>query len=57
MAYTIKYTGKTENSRGYNANEEEIWLYAPEVKNFIKPTQIQGDFSCVEELIKYDKPK
>jgi len=29
MAYTIKYTGNTTNSRGYNADEEEIWLYAP----------------------------
>lgn len=57
MAYTIKYTGKTTNSRGYNANEEEVWLYAPEVKNFIKLTQTQGDFSYVEELIEYSKPK
>jgi len=32
MAYTIKYAGKITNSRGYNANEEEVWLYAPEVK-------------------------
>ncbi|OSY89341.1 hypothetical protein WH52_01515 [Tenacibaculum holothuriorum] len=56
MAYTIKYTGKTSNSRGYNADEEEIWLYAPEVKNFIKLTQIQGDFNYVEELIEYSKP-
>ncbi|MEP3389019.1 MAG: hypothetical protein ABJO02_12575 [Reichenbachiella sp.] len=57
MAYTIKYTGKTTNSRGYNANEEEVWLYAPEVKNFIKLTQTQGDFSYVEELIEYSKPE
>ncbi|MAL18722.1 MAG: hypothetical protein CL670_00315 [Balneola sp.] len=55
MAYTIKYTGKTTNSRGYNADEEEIWLYAPSVKNFIKLTQSQGDFLYVEELIKYSK--
>lgn len=55
MAYTIKYTGKTTNSRGYNADEEEIWLYAPEVKTFIKLTQSQGDFNYVEELIKYSK--
>ena len=54
-AYTIKYTGKTTNSRGYNANEEEVWLYAPEVKNFIKLTQTQGDFLYVEELIEYSK--
>ncbi|MBR9918499.1 hypothetical protein GYB29_12650 [bacterium] len=57
MAYTIKYTGKTTNSRGYNADEEEIWLYAPEVRTFIKLTQSQGDFLYVEELIEYSKPK
>ena len=57
MAYTIKYTGKTTNSRGYNANEEEVWLYAPEVKNFIKLTQKQGDFLYVEELIEYSNPQ
>ncbi|MEP1151237.1 MAG: hypothetical protein ABJH08_05860 [Balneola sp.] len=56
MAYTIKYTGKTTNSRGYNADEEEIWLYAPAVKTFIKLTQSQGDFNYVEELVKYSKP-
>ena len=55
MAYTIKYTGKTTNSRGYNAEEEEIWLYAPAVKTFIKLTQSQGDFNYVEELIEYSK--
>jgi len=57
MAYTIKYIGKTTNSRGYNANEEEVWLYAPEVKNFIKLTQKQGEFLYVEELIEYSKPE
>jgi hypothetical protein len=57
MAYTIKYTGKTTNSRGYNADEEEIWLYAPAVKTFIKLTQSQGDFNYVEELIEYTKPE
>ena len=57
MAYTIKYTGKTTNSRGYSANETEVWLYAPAVKNFIKLTQNQGDFLYVEELIEYSKPK
>lgn len=55
MAYTIKYTGKTTNSRGYSANETEVWLYAPSVKNFIKLTQHQGDFRYVEELIEYSK--
>ncbi|WP_020570175.1 hypothetical protein [Neolewinella persica] len=57
MAYTIKYTGKTTNSRGYNAEEEEVWLYAPAVKNFIKLTQSQGDFLYVEELIEYSIPE
>tara|TARA_R110002049_G_C9024021_1_gene551537 strand:+ start:258 stop:845 length:588 start_codon:yes stop_codon:yes gene_type:complete len=55
MAYTIKYTGKTTNSRGYSANETEFWLYAPSVKSFIKLTQNQGDFRYVEELIEYSK--
>lgn len=57
MAYTIKYTGRTTNSRGYDAEEEEVWLYAPSVKNFIKLTQSQGDFSYVEELIEYSRPE
>ncbi|PWN06329.1 hypothetical protein [Gracilimonas sp. 8A47] len=57
MAYTIKYSGNTTNSRGYNADEEEIWLYAPAVKTFIKLTQSQGDFNYVEELIEYSKPE
>jgi hypothetical protein len=57
MAYMIKYTGKTTNSRGYNAEEEEVWLYAPEVKTFIKLTQTQGDFNYVEELIDYSRPE
>lgn len=56
MAYTIKYTGQITNSRGYSANEEEVWLYAPSIKNFIKLTQTQGDFLYVEELIEYSKP-
>lgn len=55
MAYTIKYTGKTTNSRGYSANETEVWVYAPSVKTFIKLTQNQGDFRYVEELIEYSK--
>jgi hypothetical protein len=57
MAYTIEYIGKTTNSRGYNADEKEVWLYAPAVKNFIKLTQNQGDFLYVEELIEYSKPE
>lgn len=57
MAYTIRYTGKITNSRGYSADEEEVWLYAPAVKNFIKLTQTQGDFNYIEELIEYSKPE
>ncbi|WP_297093440.1 hypothetical protein [uncultured Draconibacterium sp.] len=57
MAYTIKYIGKISNSRGYSADEEEVWLYAPALKTFIKLTQIQGDFTYVEELIEYSKPE
>ena len=57
MAYTIKYTGKTTNSRGYSADETEVWLYAPAVKTFIKLTQNQGEFLYVEELIEYSKPE
>ena len=56
MAYTIKYSGKITNSRGYSADETEVWLYAPAVKNFIKLTQNQGDFHYVEELIEYSQP-
>ena len=55
-AFTIKYSGEISNSRGYQADEEEVWLYAPEVKTFIKLTQTQGDFNYVEELIEYQKP-
>ncbi|ADR22909.1 hypothetical protein MATR_32420 [Marivirga tractuosa] len=57
MAYTIQYAGKTTNSRGYSADEKEVWLYAPAVKTFIKLTQDQGDFHYVEELIEYSKPE
>lgn len=57
MAYTIRYTGRITNSRGYSADEEEVWLYAPAVKNFIKLTQAQGDFLYEEELIEYSKPQ
>lgn len=57
MAYTIHYNGKITNSRGYNAVVDEVWLYAPEVKNFIKLTQKQDDFVYNEELVAYsDKP-
>lgn len=55
MAYTIEYKGKITNSRGYSAKTDEVWLYAPEIKNFIKMTQIQEGFSYTEELIEYSK--
>ena len=57
LAYKIQYKGKITNSRGYSANADEVWLYAPEVKNFIKLTQIQDDFRYEEELIEYSKPE
>lgn len=56
MAYTIEYKGTVSNSRGYNAQTDEVWLYAPEIKNFIKMTQTQDGFLYNEELIKYKKP-
>ena len=55
MTYTIEYKGKITNSRGYSAKTDEVWLYAPEIKNFIKMTQIQDGFSYSEELIEYSK--
>ena len=57
LAYKIQFKGKITNSRGYSANADEVWLYAPEVKNFIKLTQIQDDFRYEEELIEYSKPE
>tara|TARA_R100000935_G_scaffold13736_4_gene27551 strand:- start:135039 stop:135659 length:621 start_codon:yes stop_codon:yes gene_type:complete len=56
MAYTIEYKGTVSNSRGYNAQTDEVWLYAPEIKNFIKMTQTQDGFLYSEELIKYVNP-
>jgi hypothetical protein len=53
MAYTIHYNGNITNSRGYNAVVDEVWLYAPTVKNFIKLTQKQDDFVYNEELVEY----
>ncbi|EAR01403.1 hypothetical protein [Maribacter sp. HTCC2170] len=55
MAYTIQYKGTVSNSRGYNAKTDEVWLYAPAIKNFIKMTQVQDGFSYTEELIEYSK--
>ncbi|WP_448549235.1 hypothetical protein [Thalassotalea fusca] len=57
MAYTIRYKGKITNSRGYSADTEEIYWYAPAIKNFIKLTQIQDDYKYVEELIEYSIPE
>ena len=56
MAYTIEYKGTISNSRGYSAKTDEVWLYAPKVKNFIKLTQTQDDFFYNEELINYFNP-
>tara|TARA_R110000772_G_scaffold45966_4_gene105051 strand:- start:231 stop:848 length:618 start_codon:yes stop_codon:yes gene_type:complete len=56
MAYTIQYKGKITNSRGYSADTEDVWWYAPALKNFIKLTQTQDDFLYEEELIKYSNP-
>lgn len=55
MAYTIEYKGTVSNSRGYSAQTDEVWVYAPEVKNFIRMTQVQDGFSYTEELIEYSK--
>ena len=55
MAYTIHYKGKITNARGYSANTEDIHVYAPELKTFIKLTQIQDDYLYTEELIEYSK--
>lgn len=56
MAYTIQYKGNITNSRGYSADTDEVWWYAPALKNFIKLTQTQDDFLYEEELIKYSNP-
>jgi hypothetical protein len=56
MSYTIEYKGTVSNSRGYNAQTDEVWLYAPEIKNFIKMTQTQDGFVYNEELIEYANP-
>ncbi|KAF7772459.1 hypothetical protein PMAN_b0006 [Pseudoalteromonas marina] len=52
-AYTIEYTGKITNSRGYSADTQDIHLYAPTLKTFIKLTQRQKGYLYVEELIEY----
>ena len=53
MAYTIKYKGKITNSKGYSADTEDIHLYAPRLKTFIKLTQSQNDYLYIEELVSY----
>lgn len=53
MAYTIRYKGTISNSRGFSADTEDVHVYAPKLKTFIKLTQAQGDYSYVEELIEY----
>lgn len=56
MAYTIKYTGGITTSNGGFTKTDDIIIYAPEVKNFIKMTQIQDGFSYNEELVEYSNP-
>ncbi|MEH6537771.1 MAG: hypothetical protein V7719_15325 [Psychroserpens sp.] len=56
MAYKIQYKGKITNSRGYSADADDVWWYAPALKNFIKFTQTQDDFLYEEELIRYTSP-
>lgn len=56
MAYTIQYTGAITNSKGLNVKTDDVWVYAPKIKNFIKMTQVQEGFSYSEELIKYSNP-
>lgn len=41
---------------GYREGEKWVWQYKG-IKNFIKLTKEQGDFSYVQELIVYSKPK
>ncbi len=53
MAYTIQYKGVMTNTRGYSASTEDIHVYAPALKTFIKLTQIQDDYLYVEELVEY----
>lgn len=56
MAYTIQYTGGITTSKGVFSKTDDIIVYAPKVKNFIKMTQIQDGFSYNEELIEYSNP-
>lgn len=56
MAYTIEYKGAITNSKGLYVKTDDVWVYAPEIKNFIKMTQVQEGFSYTEELVKYSNP-
>ena len=56
MAYTIQYKGGITTSKGVFSKTDDIIVYAPKVKNFIKMTQIQEGFSYSEELIEYLSP-
>jgi hypothetical protein len=47
------YVIKGKICRGCHADVEDIHLYAPLLKTFIKLTQKQSDYLYVEELINY----
>ena len=56
MAYKIEYKGRISNSRGFDGKLVDTWWYAPELKNYIKHTQDDGEGLYVNELINYDIP-
>ena len=56
MAYTIQYKGGITMSNGSFSKTDDIIVYAPEIKNFIKMIQVQDGFSYYEELIEYSSP-
>ena len=56
MAYKIEYKGRISNSRGYDAEVEDVWWYAPAIKSYIKHTQNDGEGLYINELIKYSNP-
>lgn len=55
MAYTIQYKGGITTSKGVFSKTDDVFVYAPEIKNFIMMTQDQDGFSYTEELIEYSK--
>jgi len=57
MAYKIEYSGRTTNTRGFDAKVEDVWWYAPAIKKYIKHTQDDGAGLYVKELINYSKPE